>query len=264
MRDSGMPENLNEKASAKPRRRKRPDIVADQIRELIIGNGLKPGERLPHEWLLPQVLGVSRGTLREALKILEFQGLTLSKTGPGGGIFVATVGSEAAIRLLDNLFLFRPPSIADIYAIRKELEPEMAACVAGKLSAEAFAALQAKIKLYEDEPKTAEEEYSQRLAELDFHAELAKHCSNMLLGFLCNFLVSLLRDMTVCRAIYAEPHPSLRESGLHYQVRLLRAIKAGESEKARAVMLEHMIAAEQYMLERAEIRAWKSTPANRL
>lgn len=258
MSDSVLPANIEWQSAAPARRRKRPDIIADQIREMIVENDLKPGERVPSEWIMPRNLGVSRGTLREALKILEFQGLTSSKTGPGGGVFVSAVGPDVAIRLLDNLFLFQQPSIADIYALRKELEPEMAACVAGKLSPDAFEALRAKIKLYEEEPRTAEEEYDQRLAELDFHVELARHCENALLGFVCSFLVSLLRDMTVCRAIYSEPNPALRESGLNYQVRLLRAIKAGESDRARAIMLEHMIAAEQYMLERAEIRSLKS------
>ena len=67
---------------------------------------------------------------------------------------------------------------------------------------EAFAALQATIRLYEDEPASSEDEYRQRLAELDFHAELAGNSRNRLLGFVAVFLLSLLRDMTVCREIY--------------------------------------------------------------
>ncbi|WP_336064967.1 FadR/GntR family transcriptional regulator [Nitratireductor rhodophyticola] len=236
------------------KRRKRPDIIADRIREMIVAHGLRPGDRIPHEWLLPETQEASRGTLREAQKILEFQGLIASKTGPGGGVFVSTVGADQAIRLLDNLFLFQPPSIAEIYAIRKVLEPQLAASVAGRLSPEAFTELQAKIRLYEAEPQTAEEEYRQRLAELDFHVELARHAENTLLGFNCIFLVSLLRDMTVCRAIYKEPNPTLRETGLHYQISLMRAIKAGDGERAARVMRDHMEAAERYMLERAEIR----------
>lgn len=236
------------------RRRKRPDSVADQIRERIIENGLSPGDRLPPQWIEPAAWHVSRGTLREALKILESQGLTLSKTGPGGGVFVSSIEAEHAIRLLDNLFLHRQPSIADIYSIRKELEPLLAAGLAGKLTPAALSLLQAKVRLYEDEPTTAEEEYRQRLAELDFHDELARLCQNQLLGFLCRFLVSLLRDTAVCRAIYQQNNPALRETGLHYQVALLRAIKAGDADRASAIMRNHMTAAEAYMLERAEIR----------
>lgn len=181
-------------------------------------------------------------------------GVDRQQDGTGGGVFVSTVGADQAIRLLDNLFLFQPPSIAEIYAIRKVLEPQLAASVAGRLSHEAFTELQAKIRLYEAEPETAEEEYRQRLAELDFHVELARHAENTLLGFNCIFLVSLLRDMTVCRAIYKEPNPALRETGLHYQISLMRAIKAGDGERAAQIMRDHMEAAERYMLERAEIR----------
>jgi len=238
-----------------PRRRKRPDIAADTIRDRIMESGLVPGDRVPADWLDPETLKISRGTLREALKLLEFQGLIASKTGPGGGIFVTAIAPDNALRMLDNLFLFEPASIADIYAIRKLIEPELAASAAReKLSSEAFEALQSTIRLYEAEPKTAEEEYRQRLAELDFHAELARATPNRLLGFTAVFLLSLLRDMTVCREIYRESNPELRETGLHYQVRLLRSIKAGDAEQARAIMHDHMIEAEKYMLERAAMR----------
>ncbi|WP_428686849.1 FCD domain-containing protein, partial [Roseibium sp.] len=81
-----------------------------------------------------------------------------------------------------------------------------------------------------------------------------RHCGNPILAFTCTFLLSLLRDMTVCRSIYKEPNPALRETGLHYQVRLLRAIKAGDAEVCRKVMRDHMTEAEKYMLERADIR----------
>jgi GntR family transcriptional regulator, transcriptional repressor for pyruvate dehydrogenase complex len=237
------------------RKRKRSERAADTIRERIIANRLVPGDRIPSAWVLPAELGVSRGTAREALKVLESQGLIKSKTGPSGGVFVSAVNSDDAIRMLDNLFLFKAPSIDDIYAIRRKLEPELAASVAGKLSDESMAALQRTIRLYEDEPETAEEEYRQRLAELDFHTELASHSENVLLGFMCKFLASLLRDMTVCREIYRKPNPELRETGLHYQIRLLRALHAGKAEAARQIMYEHMVEAEKYMLEMAAIRA---------
>jgi len=229
-------------------------MVAQQIREQIVEAGLRPGDRVPNEWLMPEAVKVSRGTLREALKVLEYQGLISTRSGPGGGVFVASVEPGEAIRLLDNLFLFDPPSIADIYTLRKQLEPELAAVVAGNLTDEAFQALQSCIRLYEDEPQTAEQEYDQRLAELDFHEELARHCSNPILAFTCSFLLSLLRDMTVCRSIYKEPNPGLRATGLHYQVQLLRAIKSGDPELCRMIMRSHMAEAEKYMLERAAMR----------
>ncbi|WP_150523158.1 FadR/GntR family transcriptional regulator [Roseibium sediminis] len=249
-----MPQTQPESDQKQARRLRRPDMIAQQIREKIIEGNLQPGDRLPNEWIQPEVVKGSRGTIREALKVLEFQGLITTKSGPGGGIFVSAVQPGEAIRLLDNLFLFNTPTISDIYALRKQLEPELASSVAGSLSEDAFHALQNCIRLYEDEPKTAEEEYGQRLAELEFHEELARHCPNPLLAFTCNFLLSLLRDMTVCRSIYKEPNPALRETGLHYQVRLLRAIKAENKHLCRKIMREHMEQAEVYMLERAAMR----------
>lgn len=242
-----------------PKRMRRSDTVALQIREQIVEAGLRPGDRVPNDWLMPEAVKVARGTLREALKVLEYQGLITTRSGPGGGVFVASVEPGEAIRLLDNLFLFDQPTIADIYTLRKQLEPELAASVASNLTEEAFQALQSCIRLYEDEPQTAEEEYNQRLAELDFHEELARHCSNPILAFTCSFLLSLLRDMTVCRSIYKEPNPALRATGLHYQVQLLRAIKAGDPELCRMIMRSHMFEAERYMLERAAMRTRNGT-----
>ena len=66
--------------------------------------------------------------------------------------------------------------------------------------------------------------------------------------------------MTVCRSIYKEPNPALRETGLHYQVRLLRAIRSGDGELARMIMRGHMMEAEKYMLERAAVRGAPEEP----
>ena len=237
-----------------PKKRKRPDLIADAIRERIVLAGLQPGARIPADWISEDKLHVSRGTLREALKILEVQGLIVTRTGPGGGTFVSAIDPSQALLLLDNLFLFEPPSIANIYAIRKALEPEVAAGLAGKLSDTQLDALKQTIRLYENEPTNVEEEYRMRLSELDFHTVLASFSDNKLLGFVCTFMISLLRDMTECRAIYAERNPGLRETGLNYQVALVRALKAGDAERTRMVMAAHMLEAEVYMLERAALR----------
>ncbi|QDZ03246.1 FadR family transcriptional regulator [Nitratireductor mangrovi] len=235
-------------------RQKRSDLIAAHIRDLISLQGLKPGDRIPAEWLAREEMRASRGTVREAMKSLETQGLIKTRTGPGGGAFVTALSGEQAMGLLSNLFLFNPPGIAEIYALRKLLEPSLAASLAGRLDDKAYADLQATIRLYENEPTTAEEEFRQRIAELDFQSVLAGFADNQLLGFVCVFLHTLLRDMTVCRAIYAKPNPELRETALNYQVRLIRLLKAGDAEGARRLMQEHMEEAERYMLSRAEIR----------
>lgn len=237
-----------------PRRQKRSDIIAAHIRDLIALHDLSPGDRIPQIWLEAEEMKASRGTVREAMKALETQGLIKTRTGPGGGAFVTALSGDQAMGLLNNLFLFNPPSISDIYALRKLLEPELAAGLAGRLDEDDYDQLQATIRLYENEPRTAEEEFRQRIAELDFHSVLASLSDNQILGFTCVFLQTLLRDKTECRAIYGEPNPELRETALTYQVRLIRLLRAGDGDGARQLMRAHMDEAERYMLQKARLK----------
>ncbi len=155
---------------------------------MIVERGLRAGDRLPGERELMALFGASKGSVREALSALRSQGLIRTRTGPGGGIFLAEIDARRARALLSNYFLFRTPTIADIYDVRCELEPELAASLAGRLAPEDFARLERTLRIYDAPPRTAAEEYEQRLAELDFHTVLAELCPNPVLGFYCSFL----------------------------------------------------------------------------
>ena len=229
------------------RRLKRPDDIAERIKDLMVAQSLKPGDRLPGERNLMEQFQASKSTVREALKALDTQGLIRSRSGPGGGVFVAELSGGRAMELLGNYFFFRQPSIGDIYTVRVELEPELAASVVERLSEDDFRRLQNTMRLYEKPPADRGEEYRQRLAELDFHSELAELSPNPILGFVCGFMQNLLRNLTICKQIYGTPNPELREAALHYQVRLLRALRANDADAARSIMREHMLAARAYM-----------------
>ncbi|MFQ5971291.1 MAG: FadR/GntR family transcriptional regulator [Alphaproteobacteria bacterium] len=244
-------------ASSRPRaRRKRPKIIAERIKDWIVERGLSPGDRLPGERELIDLFQASKGTIREALRVLETQGLIYTRTGPGGGVFVEALAEAQAIELLGNYFFFKSPTIADIYAIRILLEPQLVASIVGHLTEADFARLESTIRIYAHPPKDLEEERAQRHAELAFHDILADLCHNPILAFMCKFLHSLLRDLTVCRRIYERPNPDLRESGLSYQVTLIQALRRHDSSAAQRVMFEHMCAAQRLMeAQEAHVRA---------
>lgn len=208
---------------------------------------MSPGDRLPQEQALIEEFGASKGTVREALKSLETQGLIRTRTGPGGGAFVAELDGGRAMELLANFFFFKQPTISDIYLLRRQLEPEMAASVAGQLNENDFKRLEETMRLYDHPAANRGEEYQQRLAELNFHSVLAELCPNPLLGFVCGFLQNLLRNLTICKRIYDSPNPELREHALHYQVRLMQALRKADADDARRIMHEHMCAAQSYM-----------------
>lgn len=214
--------------------------VAEAIKTWVVEHGLQAGDRLPGETELIATFGMSKGTIREAMRILEAQGLIKTRTGPGGGSFVHEVSRQRAKALLGNYFYFRNLTIGDIYQLRLALEPELAASLAGKLPAEELDRLEANIAEYSEPAGTLDEERQQHVDSLRFHAMLAENATNPLLGFVIDFMVNLLSDLTVYRQLYAPPNAELWKRGTDYQTRLVMALREGDAGAARAIMTAHM------------------------
>ncbi|MCV9909471.1 GntR family transcriptional regulator [Brucella sp. HL-2] len=240
--------------------KRRPEIIADRIRQVIQTDHLQPGDRLPQEKDLIDQFKAAKGTVREAMKALETQGLLFTRTGPGGGVFVAEPSAQHAMEMLGNYFFFDQPGLQEIYAIRKLLEPEVAASLAGKLSQDDLEKLDNTMRFYDRPPTNLDDQFQQRVAELDFHTQLAQLCPSRLLGFMSGLTHNLLRNMPVARSIYADPTPASREEGLLFQHRLLTALIENRAEDAHKIALEHMISAEKYMLSK-ENELKKAPPA---
>ena len=237
-------------------RRSRPVRVADSIKDWVVEQGLVKGDRLPGEAELIARFGMSKGTIREAMRILEAQGLIETRTGPGGGSFVDEVSAERARALLGNYFYFKNLSISDIYQIRRALEPELAASLAGKLDEAQLAELEEMVNRYPHPAQSPDEEREQHILSLQFHARLADFAENELLGFLIGFMTRILSDLTVYRKLYSPPNVELWRRGRSYQQQLVQALRAGQVTQARTVMLSHMETA-QSLMEQQEAQVIK-------
>jgi GntR family transcriptional regulator, transcriptional repressor for pyruvate dehydrogenase complex len=218
----------------------RPGQVAEAIKEWVVQEGLEAGDRLPGEAELIEQFSMAKGTIREAMRILEAQGLIKTRTGPGGGSFVHEVSRERARALLGNYFYFKNLTIGDIYELRLALEPELAASLAGNLSDDVLDQLTDIIGEYTSPARTLEEERDQHVASLRFHALLAENAANPLLGFVIDFMVNILSDLTVYRELYSPPNRELWEKGSDFQKRLLMALRHGDANAAREIMKSHM------------------------
>lgn len=227
--------------------RGRPQLVAETIKQWMVERDMQPGDRLPGEAELIARFHASKGTVREAMRLLEAQGLVRSRTGPRGGHFVNEVSEDRAQALLANFFYFRNPTISDIYQLRRVLEPELAASLAGRLTAIQLAELELSMASYDQPPRTIEEGEAQRIAELRFHEILAGFSDNSLLAFQCRFLFGLLKNLAICRKIYSRRIPGFRRKGRDYQVRVLQALRDGDAQAARELMLAHMVSAQRVM-----------------
>jgi len=231
-----------------PTRRKRTDEIVDAIKESIISDNLLPGDRLPQEKDLITRYAAGKGTVREALKSLEVQGLIRTKTGPGGGAFIESMTETRAMSLLSNYLFTRQLSIGNIYALRKALEPLVAVSAIDNIDAKGFEQLHQLITVYDHEPADEAERWEQRMAELDFHGVVASYSDNVLLAFICHFLQRLLKDLAVCKDIYLRPEPVDRSVGINYQYRLIEAMRRKDADLVAQVMTEHMQHAEDAML----------------
>ncbi|WP_226623126.1 FadR/GntR family transcriptional regulator [Alloyangia pacifica] len=228
-------------------RRSRPVRVAEAIKDWVVEKGLTPGDRLPGEAEMIAHFGMSKGTIREAMRLLQAQGLVVTKTGPGGGSFVGEVSTDRARALLANYFYFRNVSIDDIYQLRVALEPEVAATLAGRLDAAQLAQLEAIMADYAHPAADAEEERAQHVASLRFHACLAEFSDNALLSFFIGFMARILTDLTVYKKLYAQPNEELWRRGRDHQMQLIAALRDGQAEAAREIMRDHMQMARRMM-----------------
>jgi GntR family transcriptional regulator, transcriptional repressor for pyruvate dehydrogenase complex len=232
----------------RPRRLKRTDEIVDSIKRLIVEHGLGPGDRLPQERDLIAQYAASKGTVREALKALEVQGLISVRTGPGGGAFIERMPERRAMSLLSNFLFAKNLTIANIYEMRKVLEPLAAASATPRIDEAGLKRLEAIIAVYDHEPADAGERWTQRMAELDFHGVVAEYSDNPILSFTCRFLQRLLKDLAIAQDIYVQPEPVLRESGIRHQRDLIAAMRRRDPAAAAAILTEHMAEAEQHML----------------
>jgi DNA-binding FadR family transcriptional regulator len=118
--------------------------------------------------------------------------------------------------------------------------------------------------IYDAPPKNQQEEHSQRLAELSFHEVLVDLCPNPILSFTCHFLLGLLKNLRLCHDIYDLPNPDLWETGRHFQMQLLVALKRKDEAEVRRVMRAHMVCAERLMQAQETIVLDEFLPSKRM
>jgi len=213
---------------------KRSDRITDEIKRWVVAGDLRPGQRLPNEAELQRLFGMSKGTVREALKALEVQGLVTLKTGPNGGARLTEVAFARTFQLLQNHFFFQAVDVDQIYAMRRLLEPEVAALAATSISDDDLRELEAMFHGH-----AAEAERVPGAADLDFHDRLALACPNVLLRLQCQVLNEMLRRLVTLAAGSVELDDVGTANHAAHEA-LLAAFRARDAERARAVMAAHM------------------------
>lgn len=219
--------------------------VVDQIQETIMAGTLKAGSFLPAERELKEQFGISRGTLREALRVLEQKGLIEIRTGVTGGSMVREINSD---NLSDNLgLLLRNCSVSlkDLAEFREEMEGGVAALAATRAGEHEITELKNLLAEAEGHLNKGRSGWDAfvRTDEL-LHLTLARMSGNQL--FL-TVLQSVYVNIHTYYVKYLPRNKGLMQENLTDLSDIVGAITAHDAERARSVAQSHVRRFNSYM-----------------
>lgn len=228
-----------------PRRtEKLSEVLAREIvRDL---RNLEPSTMLPSEAIMLEKYGVGRASLREALRLLEVQGLIVIRPGPGGGPMVAQVDSAHYARISSLYYHMSDATYHDIVTARLVLEPVVARLITERQDPEHIATLRAYVEENPIDAPTDGLEYEQ-------YVEKASGFHRLIMGMVGNPVLALsaqsLQDVLLGRthAMY----PTEEQGKVHKaHIVITKAIIAGQPAKAERLMRDHMQEYVNYSIER--------------
>jgi DNA-binding FadR family transcriptional regulator len=183
-----------------------PAAIIEQIQSAIFRDELRVGDRLPPERDLAALFGVSRPTVREALRALQLVGLLEFRQGSNGGGIVASSADGFLGKALVLMYRSGAFTLAQMYAARALLEPMLIEHLLDQADGDAV------IRGLRAEVASAEASYYRgevrRGLVVDFHGRLAKSVANPALSLLASSLVTATLDIN---AVYAGVQPNVEE-----------------------------------------------------
>jgi GntR family transcriptional repressor for pyruvate dehydrogenase complex len=207
------------------------DRAAEEILDMVISGGLRPGERLPPERELCERLGVSRTVVREALNLVEARGLVSIEHGRGA---VVSGGEPRAVRdTLGLLLRVKPKTLWELLEMRGILEVEVAGLAADRAGPEDVEGMRLQVEKMRGSIG-APEGYVD--ADVEFHALLARAARNGVLLTMLDPVVDLLR---ASRRVSAA-RPGNAQRALVEHERILGRVEVGDAEGARREMRAHL------------------------
>lgn len=243
------------------RHRKAPQQIVHQIRNAILEGRLTPGDKIASDRELMEQFNVSRQTLREALRALEYLGLIEIRKGVTGGAYVAEVDMDITRDSLVNFLHFKNLSVHHLSEIRKIIEPYAARVAAASICEEDLARLR---EIHQTCKEISADGYSGELTrhEIRFHRIIANTTGNPILILMLDFVENLLEDAKKV----LKPDQAFSDAVIHAHERILEAIVAHDPERASAEMRRHVVEVEEGLsqLEKGKPVLWTAASATNL
>ena len=211
--------------------------IAQTLRQAIVDGDLKVDERLPTEPELAQRFGVSRPTIREALKRLAAQNLIRSRRGPSGGTFVNRPDSDEAQNALINMTSLLTTmgefDLSDIAEARRELELVCVRLAAQRREQSHINSMISELSLQKDSALSDQDFCA---SDVRFHRAIVDASGNTMLRFMMSSVIEAVQPI-VNLIIFRFWD---KEKTIAQHERILTSIQAGDGEGAATVIAEQM------------------------
>jgi len=214
--------------------------VAEQLQNHIVDH-LKPGDMLPPERELVRMFGVSRSSIRDAIRRLDTVGLLEPRQGVG--TVVRDVSADALVTPVTTALLQKRKVIHELLDVRMTIEPALARRAARHASPDQITEMRAILDRQERKIQRGE---SATEEDTDFHHRIALAADNSVMLKLTLVLMDSLREMRE-RSLQVGGRP---QKSLVAHRRILAAIQKGDGAAAQAAMQEHLLEVQKLILQK--------------
>lgn len=215
------------------------DEAIEKIKEMIVSGALRPGDRLPKESELAAELGLSRNSLREAVRALSL--IRILDVRQGDGTYVTSLDPQLLLEALSFVVDFhRDDTVLEFLAVRRILEPAATAMAATRIPEEELEALQGKLDALGAQPSVEELVAS----DLEFHRGIVAASGN---SVLCSLLDGLSGPTTRARVWRGLTQEDAVSRTLLEHRAILAALRDRDAEAARSWATVHVASVEQWL-----------------
>lgn len=218
--------------------------VTAQIRRRVIHGQLKAGDRLPSERELALKLGVSRNTVREALRGLEMAGVLRLAKGPGGASVVAPDGNLVATALQD-MYQLGSLTPSQLTEARLLITGDVVRLCCGRQTEDDLRELEANVEAARRASEAGDEQERSRI-NLEFHRVLARQTRNPIFVAIMDGLINVMQHFM------ATLGPPGREEVFDSRRRFIAHLRARDAEAAIAEMAKFLRGTHEHYLARLE------------